>query len=91
MSLKRYSKALAAVSAAVVVAIPAFTAANQDGNVSLQEWLTVLGLFLPAVFVALSPANKLTTGDLVDQIEKNDSIGLKVTAIPTTSGRPTTL
>lgn len=74
--LSKYTKALSALVAGLVVAIPAFNAANNDGTVSLQEWLTILGLFLPAVAVALSPANKLDTGDLVNQINKNPDINL---------------
>jgi hypothetical protein len=78
----RYTKLLAALLAGLVVAVPALTAASQDGTISLQEWLTVIGLFLPAVFVGLSPANKLTTGDLVDQVNKNPDLDITAAVQP---------
>jgi hypothetical protein len=79
----RYNKALAAFAAGLLVAVPALTAAANDNNVSLQEWLTIVGLFLPAVFTALAPANKQTTGDLVDQINKNPDIDLVAAKVTT--------
>jgi len=65
--MSKYSKFLAALGAGAVVAVPSLIAASQDNHLSLQEWLTALGLFLPAVVVAFSPANKLDTAQLVDQ------------------------
>ncbi len=84
--LGKYSKLIAAIVGGLIVAIPAFEAA-QSGGVSTGEWLTILGLFLPAVFAALAPANKLTTGDLVDQAQKNPDVDVKtvVTPLPTSS------
>jgi hypothetical protein len=83
MALSKYTKALSALGAGLIVAIPAFNAASNDGTVSLQEWLTILGLFLPAIAVALSPANKLDTPDLVSQINRNPDINLtNVSATP---------
>jgi hypothetical protein len=80
--MSRYTKAWAALLAGLIVAVPAFQAAQSDG-VSLGEWLTILGLFVPAVVSALAPANKLTTGELVDQIDKNPDVQLKsITASP---------
>jgi hypothetical protein len=76
MKLSKYNKAFAALGAALLVAIPSYTAASNDGTVSLQEWLTVLGLFLGPIVVALSPANRLSTGDLVEQVIKNPDINL---------------
>jgi hypothetical protein len=78
--MARYRKAWAALLAGLLVAVPALSAANNDGTISTQEWLTVLGLFLPAVFTALAPPNKPTTGDLVDQINKNPDISLQAAA-----------
>jgi hypothetical protein len=80
MSFGRYTKLVYAILAGLVVAVPAWAAAQNDG-VSLGEALTILGLFLPAVAAGLSPANKLATGDLVEQINKNPDIELnQVTA-----------
>jgi hypothetical protein len=76
MNLQRYNKLWAALLAGLAVAIPSLVAAAQDNQISLQEWLTVLGLFLPAAVVGLSPANRLTTGDLVDQINKSPDVNL---------------
>lgn len=75
--LGRYSKAIYALLAGLAVAVPALIAASQDNHLSLQEWLTVLGLFLPAVAAALSPPNKQTTGDLVDAVNKDPNLTLK--------------
>jgi hypothetical protein len=84
--LGRYKKFWYALMAGLVVAVPALTAASQDNNISLQEWLTTLGLFLPAVVVALSPANKQSTGDIVDAVNADPNIQLEVkaTRAPTT-------
>ena len=65
--MSRYKKMWMAPAEGLVVAIPALVSAGQDGHLSLQEWLTVLGLYLPVVVVALGPANKLTTEQLIDQ------------------------
>jgi hypothetical protein len=81
MSLGRYSKFWYALLAGVAVVIPSLTAASQDNQISLQEWLTALGLFLPAIAVALSPANKQTTGDLVDAINRNPDLNLMRTSV----------
>jgi len=62
-----------------VVAVPLLTAAMSDDSVTAGEWLKILAAFLPAVFVGLSPANKPTTGDLVDQVNKNPDLTLKPT------------
>lgn len=82
----KYNKFVSALLAALVVAIPAFIAASQDGTVSLQEWLTVIGmLIVPPGAVALSPANKLPTEQLVKQAIENPDINLQVegrTTIP---------
>jgi hypothetical protein len=80
--MQRYWKFWVAFLAGLAVAIPSLTAASQDGNVSTQEWLTALGLFLPAIVVALAPANKLTTGDLVDQVNKNPDLDITAAVQP---------
>jgi hypothetical protein len=72
--MAKYTKALSALGAGLLVAIPSLVAAGQDGHVSLQEWLTVLGLFVPAVVVALSPANTLGENQLVQQVLNNPSV-----------------
>jgi hypothetical protein len=74
----RYVKLLSALLAGLVVAVPALIAAMGDNNLSLQEGLTVLGLFVPAVAVALSPANKLGTAELVKQAIEDPEINIKV-------------
>jgi hypothetical protein len=76
--MSRYSKAIAALLAGLVVAVPSLLAASQDNHLSLQEWLTALGLFLPAVAVALSPANKLTTDQLVEQGSRDPHVDVVV-------------
>jgi len=75
--MARYSKALTALLAGIAVAIPLVIAALSDDKVTLIEWLGILGALIgsPAA-VALSPANRLTTGDLTDQIKKNPDINL---------------
>jgi len=78
--LKEYTKFLSALIAAIVVVIPAYQAAQTDG-VSLGEWLTLAGLFVPALVVALSPANQLPTKELVDQAIKDPNIDLQVKGI----------
>jgi hypothetical protein len=82
MQLSKYTKAISALVTGLVIALPALNAANNDGTVSLQEWMTILGLFVPAIVVALSPANKLDTGDLVNQINRNPDIDLVAKATP---------
>jgi hypothetical protein len=74
--MKRYSKFWAALLAGLAVTIPVLVAASQDNNISLQEWLAALGALVPAFAAALAPANALTTGDLVDQINKNPEVTL---------------
>lgn len=74
--MSRYNKLIAAVVAGLVVAVPLLSK-DLDGGVSATEWLEILGVFLPAVFVGLSPANKQTTGDLVDQVNKNPDLILR--------------
>ena len=78
----RYNKLLAALAAGLAVAVPALIAASQDGHLSLQEWLTVIGLFVPAVAVALSPANVLTTDQLVGQARRNPELKVKDPTFP---------
>lgn len=75
--MRKYSKLIAAILAGLAVAVPALVAANSDGTISLQEWLTILGLFLPAVGVGFSPANALSTKQLVEQVDKNPSLVLR--------------
>jgi hypothetical protein len=75
--IREYWKFLSALVAAVIVVIPAYQAAQTDG-VSLGEWMTLVGLFVPAVAVALSPANQLPTKELVDQAIKDPNINLEV-------------
>jgi hypothetical protein len=70
----RYSKLIQALIAGLIVAVPALLAANQDNHLSLQEILTVAGLFLPAVAVGLGPANVLTTAQLVDQAHADPNL-----------------
>jgi hypothetical protein len=77
--MSRYTKLWAALGAGLVVAIPALVAAGQDGHLSLQEILVVLGLFVPAVAVGLSPANKLTTQQLVNQASVNPDVNVTAT------------
>jgi hypothetical protein len=77
----KYNKLVYAVLGGLIVAIPALKVAQEDG-VSLGEWLTILGLFLPAVFAGLAPANVLPTKELVEQAIKDPNIDLKVTATP---------
>ena len=79
MKLAQYRKFIYAVLAGLAVALPALSAAQTEG-VSTGEWLTILGLFLPAVVVGLSPANALPTKELVKQIEENPNIDLKIEA-----------
>ena len=82
MKLGKYNKAIAAVLAGVVVAIPVAIQALSDNQVTATEWLEILGSFLPAVGVLLSPANRLDNGQLVNEINKNPDINLKpVTAV----------
>jgi hypothetical protein len=74
----KYNKFVYAVIAGLAVAVPALSAANNDGTISLQEWLTILGLFLPAVATIVAPSNTLDTGELVKQAIKNPDIDLTV-------------
>jgi len=76
--MQRFNKLWAALLAGLLVAVPSIAAANNDGTVSTQEWLTALGLFLPAVFVALSPANALTTLELIRQALADPKIQMQV-------------
>jgi hypothetical protein len=77
----KYSKLVATIVAVLVVAVPSLIAASQDGTISLQEWLTVIGLLVvPPTTVALSPANKLTTQQLQEQAL--DDPKLTVTRLP---------
>jgi hypothetical protein len=89
--MSKYTKAWTALVAGLIVAIPAYNAALV-GGVSLGEWLTLLGLFLPAVGVALSPANKLDTGDLIKQVNANPDTTLvkpaEVVINPGAAGKP---
>jgi len=87
MLFGKYNKFVAALIAGLVAALPALQAAQPDG-VSLQEWLTIAGLFLPALAVALAPANALPTKELVDQALKDPSIDLKIEARPTGLSSP---
>jgi hypothetical protein len=79
--LGKYSKLIAAIVGGLIVAVPALEAAQKDG-VSVGEWLTILGLFLPAVFAALAPANTLSTGDIVDQATKDPNVNVTTTVTP---------
>lgn len=81
MPFGKYNKSIAALLAGFAVALPALQAAQPDG-VTLYEWLTIAGLFLPALAVALGPANALPTKELVDQVRRDPSIELKVEAHP---------
>jgi hypothetical protein len=64
----KYSKLVAAIVGALAVAVPSLIAASQDGTISLQEWLTVIGVLLaPPAAVVLAPANTLTTEQLEEQ------------------------
>lgn len=74
--MSRYNKLFAAILAGLAVAVPLLVTAMSDDKITAAEWLQTLAAFLPAVFVGLSPANKLTTGDLVDQVNKNPDIAL---------------
>ena len=70
--MSRYNKLIAALLAGLVVAVPALAVAyDSDNTITLGEWLTVLGLFLPAVATALSAANKLTPEQLAEQLATN--------------------
>jgi hypothetical protein len=80
--VSKYNKLIAAVLAALTVALPAFAAAQSEG-VSLGEWLTIAGLFLAPITVALSPANVLPTEELAKQVRKNPELELKRDARPT--------
>jgi len=88
--MSRYNKLFAAILAGLAVAVPLLITALSDDKITASEWLETLAAFLPAVFVGLSPANKLTTGDLVDQVNKNPDldlvakVGLTTTPLPRT-------
>src|SRR3954470_12500346 len=84
MNLTRYNKLWAALLAGLVVAVPLLTSAMSDDSVTAGEWLKILAIFLPAVFVGLSPANKPTTGDLVDQVNKNPDLDITAVVQPVT-------
>jgi hypothetical protein len=90
-TMRRYNKLIAAVLAGLLVAVPLLATAFSDDKITAAEWLEILGAFLPAVFVGLSPANKPTTGDLVDQVNKNPDLVLKqATVTPTVPRTGTT-
>lgn len=64
----KYAKAWSALAAGVVVAIPSILAASSDGHITTAEWIQIVGLLVPAIAVALSPANGLTDVQLVQQV-----------------------
>lgn len=75
----KYSKAWGALLAGVLVAIPLLTAALSDNKVTLVEWLGILGAVIGSpVVVSLFPANKLDTGDIVEQAKKDPNIDVTV-------------
>jgi hypothetical protein len=86
--MSRYNKLFAAILAGLAVAVPLLITALNDDKITGAEWLEVLAVFQPAVFVGLSPANKLTTGDLVDQVNKNPDLQLQAGVSPTTTSLP---
>jgi len=81
--MTKYNKAFAALLAGLAVAVPSLAAAHQDNSISLQEWLTAFGLFLPAVAVALAPANRLDTGEILKQANKDPLINVAPPALDT--------
>jgi hypothetical protein len=82
MPFGKYNKLIYALLGAIAVAIPAYQVA-QEGGVSLGEWLTIAGLFVPALAAGLAPANVLPTKELVAQAIKDPNINVETKITPT--------